>query len=134
MISGPPGFTLARTKASIDLAELSAITARRKRPERVSRYFAPCVVDVDQTDIPFRAGDGFFEPRSAGKILVGGAVEVIDRSTGRPKPRRAFEKIAVGIDHRVPKLLRQQPGRFVGDASGGATERKTHLQQSVLLK
>jgi hypothetical protein len=28
----------------------------------------------------------------------------------------AFEKIAVGIDHRAPKLLRQQPGRLVGDA------------------
>ena len=25
------------------------------------------VVDVDQTEIPFRAGDGFFEPGSAGK-------------------------------------------------------------------
>lgn len=32
---------VGRTKASIDLAELSAITARRSRPERVSRYFAP---------------------------------------------------------------------------------------------
>src|SRR5260370_9427045 len=28
----------------------------------------------------------------------------------------AFEKIAVGIDHRAPELLRQQPSRLVGDA------------------
>ncbi len=35
-----PGFTLARTKASSEAAELSAIMARRMRPERVSRYFA----------------------------------------------------------------------------------------------
>jgi hypothetical protein len=35
------GLTLARTKVSIDLAELSAIADRRNRPERVSRYFAP---------------------------------------------------------------------------------------------
>ncbi len=38
--------------------------------------------------IPFRAGDAFFELGSAGKILVVGAVEVIDRGTGRPKPVR----------------------------------------------
>src|ERR1700730_2090809 len=37
---GNPRFTLALTKASIDAAELSAIIARRMRPERVSRYFA----------------------------------------------------------------------------------------------
>ena len=35
-----PRFTLAFTKASIDLAELLAIMARRMRPERVSRYLA----------------------------------------------------------------------------------------------
>ena len=35
-----PRFTLAFTKASIDLAEVLAIMARRMRPERVSRYLA----------------------------------------------------------------------------------------------
>src|ERR1039457_740374 len=35
-----PRFTLARTKAWIEAAELFAITARRTRPDRVSRYFA----------------------------------------------------------------------------------------------
>ena len=37
------------------------------------------VVEVDQAEIPFREGDAFFEPGNAGKILVIGAVEVIDR-------------------------------------------------------
>ena len=37
------------------------------------------VVEVDQTEIPFREGDAFFERGNAGKILVIGAVEVIDR-------------------------------------------------------
>ena len=50
------------------------------------------VVEVDQTEIPFRAGDASFEPGSAGKILVVGAVEVIDRGAGRPKPRRKGAK------------------------------------------
>ena len=40
------------------------------------------VVEVDQTEIPFRAGDAFFEPGGAGKILVAGGRS--DRSQRRP--------------------------------------------------
>ena len=40
---------------------------------------------MDQTEIPFRVGDAFFEPRAAGKILIAGAVEVIDRGAGKTK-------------------------------------------------
>ncbi len=50
------------------------------------------VVEVDQAEIPFREGDAFFEPGNAGKILVVGAVEVIDRDTNQPKPRRKHAK------------------------------------------
>ena len=50
------------------------------------------VVEVDQTEIPFRDGDGFFEPGNGGKILVIGAVEVIDRDTNRSKTRRKHAK------------------------------------------
>src|SRR6202035_4931047 len=35
-----PVFTLPRTNASIEAAELSGMAARRMRPDRVSRYFA----------------------------------------------------------------------------------------------
>jgi transposase-like protein len=59
------------------------------------------VVEVDQTEIPFRAGDAFFEPGAAGKILVAGAVEVIDRSAGKPKPRRKGAKY---LDTRSGRL------------------------------
>ena len=60
------------------------------------------VVEVDQTEIAFRAGDAFFEPSAAaGKILVVGAVEVIDRSAGRPKPRRKGAKY---LDTRSGRL------------------------------
>ena len=41
------------------------------------------VVDVDQAEISFRVGDTFFEPGNAGKILITGAVEVIDRGTNQ---------------------------------------------------
>jgi transposase-like protein len=50
------------------------------------------VVEVDQAEIPFREGDAFFEPGNAGKILVIGAVEVIDRDINRAKPRRKHAK------------------------------------------
>ena len=50
------------------------------------------VVEVDQSEIPYRAGDAFFDPGSAGKILIIGAVEVIDRDTNEAKPRRKGAK------------------------------------------
>ena len=50
------------------------------------------VVEVDQTEIPFREGDAFLDRGNAGKILVIGAVEVIDRDTDRSKPRRKHAK------------------------------------------
>src|SRR5665213_242727 len=50
------------------------------------------VVEVDQTEIPFREGDAFFERGNAGKILVIGAVEVIERDSNEAKPRRKHAK------------------------------------------
>src|ERR1700682_1407674 len=50
------------------------------------------VVEVDQAEIPFRAGDSFFDPGNAGKILIAGAVEVIDRDTNEAKPQRKGAK------------------------------------------
>src|SRR5271157_5334178 len=50
------------------------------------------VVEIDQAEIPFREGDAFFEPGVVGKILVVGAVEVIDRDTNQAKPRRKHAK------------------------------------------
>src|ERR1700693_1601701 len=59
------------------------------------------VVEVDQAEIPFRAGDAFFEPGNAGKILIIGAVEVIDRGTNQAKPRRKHAKY---LDTRSGRL------------------------------
>src|SRR4029077_19671501 len=44
------------------------------------------VVEVDQTEIPFRTDDAF------GKIIVAGGVEVVDRTTNRAKPRKLSAK------------------------------------------
>ena len=59
------------------------------------------VVEVDQAEIPFREGDAFFEPGNAGKILVIGAVEVIDRDSNQAKPRRKHAKY---LDTRSGRL------------------------------
>ena len=53
------------------------------------------VVEVDQAEIPFREGDIFFQPGSAGKIFVIGAVEVIDRDINQSKPRRRHANISI---------------------------------------
>ena len=50
------------------------------------------VVEIDQAEIPFREGDTFFETGNAAKILVIGAVEVVERDTGKAKPRRKHAK------------------------------------------
>lgn len=59
------------------------------------------VVEVDQAEIPFRAGDTFFDPGDAGKILIVGAVEVIDRDTGQAKPRRKGAKYLDTLSGRI---------------------------------
>jgi hypothetical protein len=50
------------------------------------------VVEVDQAETPFRADNNFFDPVKSGKILIAGAVEVIDRGTNQAKPRRKGAK------------------------------------------
>jgi transposase-like protein len=50
------------------------------------------VVEIDQTEIPFRTDDAFFDPKRAGKIIVAGAVEVVDRTANRAKPRKLSAK------------------------------------------
>src|SRR5258708_13942373 len=50
------------------------------------------VGEVDQAEVPFRADNSFFDPVKSGKILIAGAVEVIDRGTNQAKPRRKRAK------------------------------------------
>jgi transposase-like protein len=59
------------------------------------------VVEVDQAEIPFRAGDTVFDPGNSGKILIAGAVEVLDRGTGQAKPRRKKAKYLDTLSGRI---------------------------------
>jgi len=73
------------------------------------------VVEVDQTEIPFREGDAVFEPGNAGKILVIGAVEVIFRDTNQAKPRRKHAKY---LDTRSGRIRLA----MIADNSAGSIE------------
>ena len=55
------------------------------------------VVEVDQAEILFREGDAFFEAGYSGKILVIGAVEVIDRDVNQGRPRRKHDKYSIHV-------------------------------------
>src|SRR3954466_7598204 len=47
------------------------------------------VVEIDQSEMPFRADETFFEITKSGKMLVIGAVEMVDHTTKKPqKPKR----------------------------------------------
>src|SRR6202051_3725739 len=59
------------------------------------------VVEVDQAEIPFQVGNAFFDPGKSGKILIAGAVEVIDRDTGQAKPRRKKAKYLDTLSGRI---------------------------------
>src|ERR1700675_3598005 len=59
------------------------------------------VVEVDQAEIPFHVSDTFFDPGNSGKILIAGAVEVIDRDTGQAKPRRKKAKYLDTLSGRI---------------------------------
>jgi len=80
------------------------------------------VVEVDQAEIPFRAGDTFFEPGNAGKILIAGAIEVIERDTNKAKPRRKGAKY---LDTRSGRL------RFAMIANNSAASIEAFVRANV---
>ncbi len=60
------------------------------------------VVEVDQTEMPFRAEDDPDRPLKAGKLLIIGAVEVIDRATGKAqKPKPLGQKYLDTLSGRI---------------------------------
>jgi predicted RNA-binding Zn-ribbon protein involved in translation (DUF1610 family) len=60
------------------------------------------VVEVDQTEMPFRADDGSDTSLKTGKIIVIGAVEVIDRTTGKAqRPKALGQKYLDTLSGRI---------------------------------
>jgi hypothetical protein len=50
------------------------------------------VVEIDQTEMPFRTKDSDIDLTKPKKILVIGAVEVVDRITNKPRPLKLGDK------------------------------------------
>src|ERR1700688_3097059 len=83
------------------------------------------VVEVDQAEIPFREGDAFFEPGNAAKILVVGAVEVIDRDTNQASPQ-ARQIYRYAFRSTAPRRYRRQFGRIDPSVRRGQREAGDH--------
>ena len=65
------------------------------------------VVEVDQTEIPLRTDNSFFDPVKSRKILIAGAVEVIDRGTNQGGNERNIW--ILGLVASVSPLSRTTP-------------------------
>src|ERR1700675_4496499 len=98
----------AATAATIPLDEDVLALARRYAPLMVKVLIKIAAEGVVE-------GDAFFEPGNAAKILVIGAVEVIDRGINQSKPRRKHAKY---LDTRSGRLRLA----MIGDNTAGSIE------------
>ena len=89
------GMSAVQLEAQLGITYKTAwLLAQKLRRSMIDPQREPLegVVEVDQTEIPFRADNSFFDPAKSGKILIAGAVEVIDRGTNQAKVRRKRAK------------------------------------------
>ena len=80
------GMSAQQLKGQLGLSYSTAwLLAQKLRRSMVDPNRDPLegVVEVDQTEMPLRTDDGPYSPLKTGKIIVLGAVEVIDRTTGK---------------------------------------------------
>ncbi len=93
MVTHSNGMSARQLKGQLGLSYSTAwLLAQKLRRSMVDPDRDPLegVVEVDQTEMPFRAADDPDSPLKAGKIIVIGAVEVIDRTTGEAQRPKAF--------------------------------------------
>jgi len=89
------GMSAVQLEAQLGITYKTAwLLAQKLRRSMIDPQREPLegVVEVDQAELPFGADNSFFDPLKSGKILIAGAVEVIDRSTNQAKPRRKRAK------------------------------------------
>jgi hypothetical protein len=80
------GMSAVQLEAQLGITYKTAwLLAQKLRRSMIDPQREPLegVVEVDQAEIPFRADNSFFDPVKSGKILIAGAVEVIDRGTNQ---------------------------------------------------
>jgi hypothetical protein len=87
------GISARQLAAQMGIAYSSAWLLEQKLRRSMidpSRDLLDGVVEIDQTEIPFHDNDAPRSPLKTGKILIIGAVEIRDRTSGKaqkPKPR-----------------------------------------------
>lgn len=87
------GMSAQQLKGQLGLSYSTAwLLAQKLRRSMVDPNRDPLegVVEVDQTEMPLRTDDGPYSPLKTGKIIVLGAVEVIDRTTGKAQRPKAL--------------------------------------------
>lgn len=87
------GMSAQQLKGQLGLSYSTAwLLAQKLRRSMVDPNRDPLegVVEVDQTEMPLRTDDGPYSPLKTGKIIVLGAVEVIDRTTGKAQRLKAL--------------------------------------------
>jgi len=110
------GMSAVQLEAQLGITYKTAwLLAQKLRRSMIDPHREPLegVVEVDQAEIPFRADNSFFDPVKSGKILIAGAVEVIDRATNQAKTRRRNEQNTwiLGLGASVSLLSRTTPRR-----------------------
>ena len=108
------GMSAVQLEAQLGITYKTAwLLAQKLRRSMIDPQREPLegVVEVDQAEIPFRADNSFFDPVKSGRILIAGAVEVIDRGTNQAKPRRQRAKYLwiLGLDVSVSPLSQTTP-------------------------
>ena len=109
------GMSAVQLEAQLGITYKTAwLLAQKLRRSMIDPHREPLegVVEVDQAEIPFRADNSFFDPAKSGKILIAGAVEVIDRGTNQAKVRG---KRAKYLDTRSGRI---RPARTAASQDG----------------
>src|SRR5918994_6867698 len=78
---------MAAQQLKLGLGSYTWLLAQKLRRSMVDPEREPLkgVVEIDQSEMPFRADETVFEITKSGKMLVIGAVEIIDHTTKKPQ-------------------------------------------------
>ncbi len=99
------GMSALQLKAQLPITYKTAwLLTQKLRRSMVDPAREPLegVVEIDQTEIPFRDTQSFFNPNNSGKIIIIGAVEIRDRTNGQPqKPKAIGAKYLDTLSGRV---------------------------------
>lgn len=102
------GMSALQLKGQLGISYRAAwLLAQKLRRSMVDPGREPLegVVEIDQTEMPFRDTQTYFDPNKAGKILVIGAVEVYDRT--RRMPQKPLKIGAKYLDTRSGRIRLQ---------------------------